>query len=102
MKRLICLCFCTFIWRIKYYYYYYLPDSSHDQICDKKIVDTYYLDNCQTMEIQTIDAEQVNQFIMRLKRGKAPGSDGIYHEHLIFGNSQVLCASLASLYTGIL
>ena len=29
-------------------------------------------------------------------------SDGIYHEHLIFGNSQVLCASLASLYTGIL
>ena len=23
MKRLICLCFCTFIWRIKYYYYYY-------------------------------------------------------------------------------
>ena len=39
---------------------------------------------------------------MRLKRGKAPGSDGIYHEHLIFGNSQVLCASLASLYTGIL
>ena len=79
-----------------------LPDSSHDQTCDKKIVDTYYLDNCQTMEIQTIDAEQVNQFIMRLKRGKAPGSDGIYHEHLIFGNYQVLCASLASLYTGIL
>ena len=44
-----------------------LPDSSHDQTCDKKIVDTYYLDNCQTMEVQTIDAEQVNQFIMRLK-----------------------------------
>ena len=79
-----------------------LPDSSHDQTCDKNIVDTYYLDNCQTKEIQTIDAEQVNQFIVRLKRGKAPGSDGIYHEHLIFGNSQVLCASLASLYTGIL
>ena len=39
---------------------------------------------------------------MRLKRGKAPGLDGIYHEHLIFGNSEVLCASLASLYTGIL
>ena len=50
-----------------------LPDSSHDQTCDKKIVDTYYLDNCQTMEVQTIDAEQVNQFIMRLKRGKAQG-----------------------------
>ena len=65
-----------------------LPDSSHDQTCDKKIVDTYYLDNCQTMEVQTIDAEQVNQFIVRLKRGKAPGSDGIYHEHLIFGNSK--------------
>ena len=79
-----------------------LPDSSHDQTCDNNIVDTYYLDNCQTMEIQTIEAEQVNQFIVRLKRGKAPGSDGIYHEHLIFGNSQVLCASLASLYTGIL
>ena len=75
-----------------------LSDSSHDQICDKKIVDTYYLDNCQTMEVQTIDSEQVNQFIMRLKRGKAPGLDGIYHEHLIFGNSEVLCASLASLY----
>ena len=40
-----------------------LPDSSHDQTCDKKIVVTYYLDNCQTMEVQTIDAEQVNQFI---------------------------------------
>ena len=53
------------------------------------------------MEVQTIDAEQVNQFIMRLKRGKAPGLDDIYHEHLIFGNSEVLCASLASLYTGI-
>ena len=26
-----------------------LPDSSHDQTCDKKIVDTYYLDNCQTI-----------------------------------------------------
>ena len=26
--------------------------------------------------------------------------DGIYHEHLIFGNSEVLCASLASLFTG--
>ena len=75
-----------------------LLDSSHDdQTCDKKIVDTYYLDNCQTMEIQTIDAEQVNQFIVRLKIGKAPESDGIYHEHLIFGNSKVLCASLASL-----
>ena len=73
------------------------PDSSHDQTCDKKIVDTYYLDNCQTMEIQTIDAEQVNQFIVRLKRGKAPVSDVIYHEHLIFRNSEVLCASLASL-----
>ena len=52
--------------------------------------------------MQTIDAEQVNQFITRLKRGKAPGLDGIYHEHLTFGNSDVLCASLASLYTGIL
>ena len=79
-----------------------LPDYSHDQTCDKKIIDTYYLNNCQTMEVKTIDAEQVKQFIVRLKRGKAPGSDGIYHEHLIFGNSQVLCASLASLYTGIL
>ena len=49
-----------------------LPDSSHDQTCDKNIVDTYYMDNCQTMEIQTIDAEQVNQFIVCLKRGKAP------------------------------
>ena len=39
---------------------------------------------------------------MRLKTGKAPGLDGIYHEHLIFENSEVLCASLASLYTGIL
>ena len=54
------------------------------------------------MEVQTIDAEQVNQFIMRLKTGKAPGLDGIYHEHLIFRNYEVLCASLASLYTGIL
>ena len=79
-----------------------LPDSSQDQICDKKIVDTYYLDNCQTMKVQTIDAEQVNKFIIHLKSGKAPGLDGIYHEHLIFGNSEVLCASLASLYTGIL
>ena len=52
-----------------------LPDSSHDQTCDKKIVDTYYLDNCQTMEV---------------------------HEHLIFGNSEVLCASLASLYIDII
>ena len=34
-----------------------LPDSSHAQTCDKKIVDTYYLDKCQTMEIETIDAE---------------------------------------------
>ena len=66
-----------------------LPDSSHDQTCDKKIVDTYYLDNCQMMEVQTIDAEQVNQCIMRLKRGKAPGLDDIYHEHLIIGNSEV-------------
>ena len=49
------------------------------------------------MEVQTIDAEHVNQFVMRLKRGKAPGLDGIYHEHLIFVNSEVLCASLASL-----
>ena len=32
-----------------------LPDSSQDQTCDKKIVDTYYLDNCQTMKVQTID-----------------------------------------------
>ena len=47
-----------------------LPDSSHDQTCDKKIVDTHYLDNCQTMEVQTIDAEQVNQFSMRVKRGQ--------------------------------
>ena len=54
------------------------------------------------MEMQTIDAEQVNQFIMRLKRVKAPGLDGIYHEHLIFENAEVLRASLASLYTGIL
>ena len=74
-----------------------LADSSHVQTCDKNIVDTYYLDNCQIMEIQTIDTEQVNQFIVRLKRGETPGSDGIYHEHLIFGNSKVLCASLASL-----
>ena len=79
-----------------------LPDSSHDQTCDREIVDIYYLDNCQTMEVQTIDAEQVNQFIMHLKRGKAPGLDGIYHEHRIFGNAEVLCASLPSLYTGIL
>ena len=79
-----------------------LPDSSQDQTCDKKFFDTYYLDNCQTMKVQTIDAEQVNKFIIHLKRGKAPGLDGIYHEHLIFGNSEVLCASLASLYTGIL
>ena len=50
-----------------------LPASSHDQTCDKKIVDNYYLENCQTMEVQTIDAEQVNQFIVRLKRGKAQG-----------------------------
>ena len=50
------------------------------------------------MEVQTIDAEHVNQFILRLKRGKAPWLDGIYREHLIFGNSEVLCASLASLY----
>ena len=49
-----------------------LPDSSHDQTCDKKIVDTYYVDNRQTMEVQTIDAEQVNQFIVRLTRGKTP------------------------------
>ncbi len=49
------------------------------------------------MEMQTIDAEQVNQFIMRLKRVKAPGLDGIYHEHLIFENAEVLRASLASL-----
>ena len=66
-----------------------LPDSSQDQTCDKKIVDNYYLDNCQTMKVQTIDAEQVNKFIIHLKRGKAPGLDGIYHEHLIFGNSEV-------------
>ena len=79
-----------------------VPDYSHDQTCDKNIVDTHHLDNCQTMEVQTIDAEQVNQFIRRLKRGKAPGLDGIYHEHLIFGNSEVLCGSLVSLYTGIL
>ncbi len=50
-----------------------LPDSSHDQTCDKKIVDRYYKDNCHIMEVQTIDAEHVNQFIMRLKRGKAHG-----------------------------
>ena len=67
-----------------------LPDSSHDQTCDKNIVDTYYLDNCQNREVHTIDAEQVNQFIMRLKSGKSPGLDDIYHEHLIFGNSEVL------------
>ena len=81
-----------------------LSDSSNDQACDTKIVDTYYLDNCQTMEVQTIAAEQVNQFIMRLKRGKAPGliTFKYYHEHLIFGNSEVLCASLASLCTGVL
>ena len=47
-----------------------LPDSSHDQTCDKKIVDTHYLDNCQTREVQTIDAEQVNQFSMRVKRAQ--------------------------------
>ena len=40
-----------------------LPDSSHDQTCDKKIVSKYYKDNCHAMEVQTIDAEQVNQFI---------------------------------------
>ena len=57
----------------------------------------YYLDNCQNMEMHIIDAEQVNQFIMRLKRGKALWLDGIYHEYLIFGNSEVLCTSLASL-----
>ena len=51
--------------------------------------------------MQAINAEQVNQFILHLKRGNAPGFDGIHHEHLIFGNSEVLCASLASLYTGI-
>ena len=50
-----------------------VPDSIHDQTCDKKIVDTYYLDNSQTMEVQTIDSELVNQFIVRLKSGKAPG-----------------------------
>ena len=64
-----------------------LPDSSHDQTCDKKIVDTYYLDNCQNMEVHIIDAEQVNQFIMRLKRGKAPWLDDSYHAYLIFGNA---------------
>ena len=52
------------------------------------------------MGVHTIDAEQMDQFIMRLRRGKAPGLDGIFHEHLIFRNSEVLCASLASLYTG--
>ena len=56
-----------------------LPDSSHDQTCDKTIVDTYYLGNCQTMEVQTIDAEQVNQFIMRLKEGNPQGSMVFYH-----------------------
>ncbi len=38
-----------------------LPSSSHDQTYDKKIVDKYCTDNCHTMEVQTIDAEQVNQ-----------------------------------------
>ena len=35
--------------------------------------DTYYLANCHTMEVQTVDAEQVNQFIVCLKKGKTPG-----------------------------
>ena len=68
----------------------------------RKLLIHYYLDNCQTTEVLAIAAEQVNQFIMRLKRVKALGLDGIYNEHLIFGNSEVLCASLPSLYTGIL
>ena len=33
-----------------------LPDSSHDQTCDKLLIHII----CQNMEMQTIDAEQVN------------------------------------------
>ena len=56
-----------------------VPDSSHDQTCDKKSVDTFYLDNCQIMEVQTIDVEQVNKFIMRLKEGKPRVRCFFYH-----------------------
>ena len=69
-----------------------LPDSSHDQTCDKKIVDTHYMDNCQTMEAQTIYAELVNQFIVRLKRGKAPGLDGIDHANILYSEILKYCA----------
>ena len=38
----------------------YLPESSHDQTCDKNVFFyKYSMDNCHTMEAQTI--EQVNQ-----------------------------------------
>ena len=46
--------------------------------------------------------KSTKKFILRLKRGKAPGMDGISHEHLIFGNSEVLRSLLASLYSSIL
>ena len=49
--------------------------QAHDQACDMKIVDTYYLDNYQTMEVQTIDAEQVNQYAF--KERECPRVDGI-------------------------
>ena len=79
-----------------------LPDDTHEQSCDRVAVERYYTDNCDARNIQNVRTEQVNQFILRLKRGKAPGMDGISHEHLIFGNSEVLRSLLASLYSSIL
>ena len=38
-----------------------LPSSSHGQTYDKFFWDKYCTDNCHTMEVQTIDAEQMNQ-----------------------------------------
>ena len=79
-----------------------LPDDTREQPCDRITVERYYTDNCDARNIQSVRTEQVNQFILHLKRGKAPGMDGISHEHIIFGNSEVLRSLLASLYSSIL
>ena len=62
-----------------------------------------YFSECSLLSRDVnIDPQQVSTLIDKLNRNTSPGADGVTSEHLSFGKSDILCNTLAKLFSTLL
>ena len=84
-----------------------MHQDSREQLSDvqKLIVDAVEAHEVEARAAvcaRVVSPDQVAGLLRRLRRGKAPGLDGVTPEHLLFGSTPALLTALARLLTGCL